>query len=137
MNIESSTKEDTIKELINLDAIQPFITDKQQLVNDVLDREKEGTTGMGEGIAIPHGKSDGISVPIVVFGKSDTGIEWNSLDGELVNIVFIILVPAKHKGDTHLKILQLLSRQLMKEEFKNKLLEAESREDVYSILETV
>jgi len=92
---------------------------------------------MGDNIAIPHAKSDAISEPTVLFGKSDRGIEWESLDGTPANIVFMILVPSEHKGDTHLKILQLLARKLTNEEFKESLLEAKTNENVYEIIKEV
>lgn len=85
---------------------------------------------MGEGIATPHAKSDQIIAPTVVFGRSNEGIEWESLDGNQVNVAFLILVPERHKGDMHLRILQLLARKLMDPEFKESLLEATTKEEV-------
>jgi len=137
MEIKATDKKQAIDELLSMKELQSVLTDKDQLYQDVLDRENEGTTGMGESIAIPHAKSDAIDEPTVLFGRSDIGVEWESLDGTPAKVIFMILVPSEHKGDTHLKILQLLARKLTNEEFKESLLEAETKEDVYEIIKTV
>lgn len=137
MDVQSSDKLTAFQEFISLPALTERVSDKDAVLKAVEKRESEGSTGMGEGIAIPHAKSDQIIAPTVIFGRSAAGIEWESLDGQPVNAAFLILVPEKHKGDMHLKILQILARKLMDPEFKTSLLNARSREDIYEILKEV
>lgn len=137
MDVQSPDKLAAFQEFIALPALTDRVADKDAVLKAVEKRESEGSTGMGEGIAIPHAKSDQIIAPTVIFGRSETGIEWESLDGQPVNAAFLILVPEKHKGDMHLKILQILARKLMDPEFKTSLLNAKSREDIYEILKEV
>lgn len=137
MDVHSSDKAEAFKEFISLPVLNDRVSDKEAVLNAVAKRESEGSTGMGEGIAIPHAKSDKIIAPTVVFGRSESGIEWDSLDGQPVNVAFLILVPAKHQGDMHLKILQILARKLMDPAFKESLLNATTKEEVYNILKEV
>lgn len=133
--IQSTHKEEAIKELLMNEAVQSKVVNTDRVIEDVLKRESEGTTGMGDHFAIPHAKTEGIKEPVVLFGKSSTGIEWQSLDDGLVNGIFLILVPKEQSGNTHLKILQVLARKLMDENFKADLLNSQSRDDVYHVLE--
>ncbi|MGL5973541.1 MAG: PTS sugar transporter subunit IIA [Oscillospiraceae bacterium] len=96
--------------LINLD----------NYIEDVKSRESLSTTGIGDGIAIPHAKSKWVKTPTVIVGKSKGGIEWESLDDNPVKIVFLLAIPDEDKND-HLKILQTLSISLMDDEFKKEL----------------
>lgn len=135
VNLKSVEKADAIKELLNCEALVNTVSDQEEVFQAVLDRESEGTTGMGDHFAIPHAKSSAVKEPAVLFGKSSNGIEWESLDGQPVNGVFLILVPADQAGDTHLKILQLLARKLMDDDFKADLLNSQSKDEIYSVIE--
>ncbi|WIK67441.1 fructose-specific PTS transporter subunit EIIC [Globicatella sanguinis] len=137
LDIQSEAKEGAFNELISLPSLKNRISDQSAVLEAIKVRETQGTTGLGEGIAIPHAKSDAIKEPTVIFGKSQNGIDWQSLDGENVKVAFLILVPEKQKGDMHLKILQILSRKLMDAQFKNDLINANTKEEVYNILKTV
>lgn len=137
MDVKATEKDQAFQEFISLSALDNRLSDKESVLQAVQQRESEGSTGMGEGIAIPHAKSNDIVAPTVVFGRSESGIEWDSLDGHPVNVAFLILVPERHKGDMHLKILQILARKLMDPEFKASLLNAKTRDEVYGILEEV
>lgn len=92
---------------------------------------------MGDGIALPHAKSDQIIEPVVLYGKSEKGIDWDSMDGSLAHNIFMILVPEKYQGDLHLKILQMLSRKLVNDDFRKELNQAQNKEEIYDILKTV
>ncbi|XJS10486.1 fructose-specific PTS transporter subunit EIIC [Aerococcaceae bacterium WGS1372] len=137
MDVQSDNKMTAFEEFLNIPAVNDRIADKDQVLAAVQKRESEGSTGMGEGIAIPHAKSDKVTAPTVIFGRSNKGIEWESLDGQAVNVAFLILVPERHQGDMHLRILQLLARKLMDPDFKKELLEATTKEEVYAILKEV
>lgn len=137
MDIEGSHKEEVLQKLLNHSKINEYVSDTQVVLDAATAREAQGTTGMGDGIAIPHAKSEAIKEPLVMFARSNEGIDWESLDDSLAKIIFFILVPENQKGDLHLKILQKLSRHLMHDDFKQALLEANSKDDIKAILRSV
>ena len=137
MNITGTHKDEVLKELVELPALKDVVHDTEAVLDAVIKREEQGTTGMGDGIAIPHAKSSEIEKARVVFGRSEAGIDWESMDEEPAHIVFLILVPEHQKGDLHLKILQMLARKLMDQDFKDQLMNADTKEEVYEILEQV
>ena len=99
---------------------------------DVFEREAEGMTGIGNSIAIPHGKTAAVTEPFLCFAKV-ASIDWNALDGGPVDLVFMIGVP-ENAGNEHLKILASISRKLMKEEFRSGLREAGSSTELMQFL---
>ena len=109
----ATTKDGVIEDLVQRLEKTAAITDKNGFKEVIYDREKESTTGIGMGIAIPHGKSAYVRKPTVAFARSQDGVEWHSLDGKLAHMIFMIAVPENSQGDMHLKILQRLSRKLM------------------------
>lgn len=137
MNLENSEKNEVLAELLNQPNINCYVNDSDKVLNEALAREEQSTTGLGDHIAIPHAKSIAIDEPLVIFGRSQEGVNWDSLDNELVNIIFFILVPEERKGDLHLKILQKLSRKLVNEDFKSALLEAQTKDEVIDLLNTI
>lgn len=137
MNIQSAYKTDAIEELITEANLQGIVDDKEAVIQAVLNREEQGTTGMGGGVAIPHAKSPHIKEATVVFGRSKDNIDWESLVESPVQIVFLILVPEEQKGDVHLKILQILARKLVDESFTQELIEASTKDEVYDLLKTI
>ncbi|KSU60303.1 PTS mannose transporter subunit IIABC [[Bacillus] enclensis] len=137
IDLEGSTRDDVIDEMIQLLNQTGSITSAAAFKEAILNREAESTTGIGMNIAIPHGKSDAVTKPSVVFGIKKAGVDWNSLDGSDAKLIFMIAVPKESEGNEHLKILQLLSRQLMDEEYREKLLEVGSKEEAYRLLEEI
>ncbi|MGV9856764.1 fructose-specific PTS transporter subunit EIIC [Streptomyces sp. NPDC003442] len=117
-------KDAAIREMAELLAATGKVTDAEELVRAAFAREDQGTTGLGEEIAIPHAKTDAVTAPVVGFARSPEGIEWGAPDGTKARLVFMIAVPEADAGDEHLRILALLSRKLMAEEFRERLLEA-------------
>ena len=99
----------------------------------LVEREKLGSTGIGNGIAIPHGKLDGLENICLVFGRSVAGIEFDSLDGKPVNLIFLLVAPANSAG-VHLKALARLSRLLKEKSFRDSLLAADDAEKLYAIV---
>jgi fructose PTS system EIIBC or EIIC component len=137
VDLKGSTRDDVIDEMIQkLDRAGTIISpiDFKQAI---IDREEESTTGIGMNIAIPHGKSTAVTKPSVVFGIKKDGVDWKSLDGSDAKLIFMIAVPKESGGNEHLKILQLLSRQLMDEDYRNQLLNAENKEEAYKLLEMI
>ena len=117
---------------MQLDRGTEKITD-QEMVKVLLDREKLGSTGIGDGIAIPHGKLNGLKEMVVFFGRSREGIEFAAMDGKPVYLFFMLLAPENSTGQ-HLKVLARISRMLKDAAFRKKLLEADSVEQIYQII---
>ncbi|MFD0236792.1 fructose-specific PTS transporter subunit EIIC [Streptomyces decoyicus] len=125
--LDADGKEAAIREMAELAAGTGKVADVDELVRVALAREAQGTTGLGEEIAIPHAKTDAVTAPVVGFARSADGIDWGSLDGTLAKLVFMIAVPEAAAGDEHLRILALLSRKLMDAEFRARLQSAEDK----------
>jgi PTS system fructose-specific IIC component len=110
------------------------VTDAGVVVQAALTRERVGTTAVGDGIAIPHAKSDGVSAPILAFARSRHGVDWNSQDGTPATLIFLIAVPEAAAGTEHLTVLAQLSRALMKPAFRATLQAAATPADVLAAL---
>ncbi|MET7798042.1 fructose-specific PTS transporter subunit EIIC [Streptomyces decoyicus] len=132
--LDADGKEAAIREMAELAAGTGKVADVDELVRVALAREAQGTTGLGEEIAIPHAKTDAVTAPVVGFARSADGIDWGSLDGTLATLVFMIAVPEAAAGDEHLRILALLSRKLMDADFRARL---QGAEDKAAILRTL
>ncbi|MFI0863364.1 fructose-specific PTS transporter subunit EIIC [Streptomyces smyrnaeus] len=132
--LAADDKEAGIREMAALLDRSGKVTDSTALVRAALAREEQGTTGLGEEIAIPHAKTDAVTAPVVGFARSAEGIEWGALDGTKARLVFMIAVPEAAAGDEHLRILALLSRKLMDPAFRTRLLEAPGKEAVLDAL---
>jgi PTS system nitrogen regulatory IIA component len=105
----------------------------EELVKVLMDRERLGSTGIGEGIGIPHGKVKGLESLILGFGRSRKGVDFDSMDGLPAHIFFLLITPENSTG-LHLKLLARISRILKNDLFKDKLLRATTRDDIYSII---
>ncbi|MGH4121541.1 MAG: PTS sugar transporter subunit IIA [Clostridium sp.] len=134
LELNSKTKEDVIKEMVTILDKDGKLLDVDKYLQAVLDRETEFSTGIGMGIAIPHGKSSGVKEPALVFGRSVDGIDYQSMDEELAHIFFLIAVP-EESSDEHLKILGQISRKLMHKELRDSLMKASSAEEIITLLE--
>ncbi|MFJ9907691.1 fructose-specific PTS transporter subunit EIIC [Streptomyces sp. NPDC101152] len=134
VRLEARDKEAAIRELTGLLARSGRVADVDELVRTALRREEQGTTGLGEEIAVPHAKTDAVTAPVVGFARSDEGVEWGSLDGTRARLVFMIAVPEAAAGDEHLRILALLSRRLMDTGFRERLLTAGDERAVLDVL---
>lgn len=134
LDVDGASRDDVVRRLVELGAATGQVRDVDAVVATALARERQGTTGVGQGIAIPHAKSAAVSAPLVAFARSDEGVEWESMDGEPAHLVFLIAVPEEQAGDEHLRILATLSRALTKAEFRDALLRAGSRTEVLRVL---
>lgn len=130
------SRDDAIDKLIHYLKHHNFIDDEEMLKEAVLKRESESTTAIGMNVAIPHAKSNVVKQPVVAVLKNKHGVEWESLDETQPKIIFLIAVP-NDSSDTHLKLLQRLSRTLMDDETREKLINAESTEAIYNILKEI
>ncbi|GGY23783.1 hypothetical protein GCM10010384_33750 [Streptomyces djakartensis] len=135
--LRAGDKESAIREMSELLARTGRVADVDELVACALRREAQGTTGLGEEIAIPHAKTDAVTEPVVGFARSADGVEWDSLDGTKARLVFMIAVPEAAAGDEHLRILSLLSRKLMDAGFRERLLAAPDESALLGVLREV
>lgn len=137
VRLDASDKETAIREMAALLARTGKVADVDELVATALRREAQGTTGLGEEIAIPHAKTDAVTAPVVGFARSAEGVEWGSMDGTKARLVFMIAVPEAAAGDEHLRILALLSRKLMDSAFRERLMAAPDDAAVLGVLSEI
>ncbi len=133
---QTLSRDEAIDQLIENLNEQGYIIDQSQLKSDVLKREMESTTAIGMNVAIPHAKSDAVKTPIVAVMNNKQGVKWDSLDGTLPQLIFLITVPSD-SSDTHLKLLQRLSRTLMDDETRQNLINATNSKQIYNILKDI
>lgn len=132
-DLRGASKLEVMGELAaTLAELHPEIS-KDRLVEVLLEREKLGSTAIGEGIAIPHGKLPKLSSVIAVFGRSRVGVDFNSLDGGATKLFFLLVAPEDSSG-AHLKALARVSRLLRDKAFRERLLQVESREELYQAI---
>ena len=131
-NLESTTKIGVLKEL-SLAIATATNAAPDDIAAVLLERETLGSTGIGGGIAIPHGKLDAVKSVTVGFGLSREGVEYDSLDNRLVHIFFLLLTPENSTGG-HLKVLAQISKLLKKTQFKEGLQAAGSVDEIYEII---
>ena len=133
--VKSQRKEDVIRELVGLlvrsSAVKERDVDK--LVQILMDREALGSTGIGQGVAIPHGKSDCVAKLVSAFGISRAGVKFDSLDGEPVHLVFLLVAPLDSAGP-HLKALARISRLLKDKHFRDSLRMAKDEKQLAKIV---
>ncbi|MEF2835328.1 MAG: fructose-specific PTS transporter subunit EIIC [Clostridia bacterium] len=133
LNVNAKDKNDIINKMTKLMLKTGRITDLNAYTELVLKREEEGSTGVGEGIAIPHGKGDCVTEPGLVAMVVPNGVEYDALDGKPVNLLFMIAAP-NTSDNVHLDVLSRLSTMLMDADFKNKLISAKSKEEFLNII---
>ena len=134
VDLKGESKEDIIAELVNSLPVGDAITDREQVLQAVLDREKIMSTGIGDGIAIPHGKSAAVTELVAAMGTQRRGVDFDALDGEPAFVFFLLVSPANVSGP-HIKALARISRLLKNDEFKKKLIEADSAEEIIATIE--
>jgi|OpeIllAssembly_1097287.scaffolds.fasta_scaffold209975_1 PTS system nitrogen regulatory IIA component len=130
--LSSTNKAQVLSELSTAVSASTGI-DAGKIASILEEREKLGTTGIGDGVAIPHGKLESIGETIVCFGKSPAGIPFNAMDGKLVYLFFVLVAPENVNGK-HLKALAKISRMLKDEKFRADLLEADTVDSLYRII---
>ena len=134
LNGSATSKEDVLKKMVSLMVKSGKINDEQKYLNGVFKREEESTTGVGEGIAIPHCKSDAVDRPGLAAMIVPDGVEFDSLDGQPVNVIFLIAAPDT-KDNVHLDVLSKLSMLLMDEEFINSLKAAKNVDEFLKVID--
>ena len=133
-NLKAADKEGIIRELVDILAKAADIRNKEELVKALLTRESLGSTGIGQGIGIPHAKSPNVKELVAAFGLSQKGVNFDSLDGEPVYIFFLLIAPEESAGP-HLKALARISRMLKDKYFRELLMKARVEKEILRIIQ--
>lgn len=132
LDLQATTKRAALKEIIASLYNAGKIRDEQEFLEGILAREAQTTTGLGEGIAMPHSKNAAVITPTIAFARSGKGVDYDSLDGQPVELFFMIAVPTD-ANDTHLQALANLSRYLLQDGFMAKLKTAPTSQAVWDL----
>ena len=133
-DLAAEGKGDVIREMVALFPKAGIVGDKESLLDAIEKREEIESTAIGEGIAIPHGRSESVKRLAVAFGRSKVGVDLDALDGKPVHLVFMIGAPAAARGE-YLQAVAKIARLLKNKELKGRLLSAEDVDDVTRVIE--
>ena len=131
--LQASEKSEVLKEMVSTLKDAGLDVDVENALKVLNDREKLGTTGIGDGIAIPHGKLECLEEIVVVVGRSSEGVDFESLDMQPCKIFFMVLAPEQGAG-AHLKVLAQISRQLKDEAFRQAFIDTEDKQELLKLL---
>jgi PTS system nitrogen regulatory IIA component len=132
-DLKARDKKGVLEELAETVVSHEPSVDKRSLVRVLLERERLGSTGIGEGVAIPHGKFDGISRPVISFGRSRKGLDFESMDGQPAFLFFLLVAP-ENSASIHLKALAKIAKILKNRSFRQVLMEVHTREELYQTI---
>jgi fructose-specific phosphotransferase system IIA component len=135
VDLDVNSKKEVITYLAELLYQQSKVESVEKYVEEVMERENHETTGVGKGVAIPHGKSEAVKQSSVAIAKLKNPIEWNSLDGEPVDLVFQLAIKKSDEGDLHLKLLSNIACKLMEDEFINNLRSTSDKEKILKLID--
>jgi fructose-specific phosphotransferase system IIA component len=133
MPMQATTKNQAIGELVALLAKNGEIQDANSVLNAVLEREMTRTTGIGNGLAIPHGKSSGTSQLVMAIGKLAAPIDFQAIDGRPVSLIWLLASPPDKTGP-HIHALARISRLMTSDKFRQALTQAKSAQEIYDVI---
>lgn len=133
LDLKGTNKSQIIDELVEILNAAGKLNDKEEYKKEILKREAQSSTGLEEGIAIPHAKTSAVKISSIAFGLSKKGVDYDSLDGEPSKLFFMIAAPA-NASDTHIEVLSKLTTTLLDENIRERLLNASSPKEVIEIL---
>ena len=131
--LKAKDKKEVLEELVDALVRREPSIDKKALVKVLLERERLGSTGIGDGVAIPHGKFHGITHPIITLGRSRKGLDFESMDGEPAFLFFLLVAP-ENSASIHLKALAKIAKILKNSSFRRVLMEAPSKRELYQMI---
>lgn len=132
--LTATTKDEAIAELVDLLAATGRLADRQKVLSAVLEREHTRSTGIGSGLAIPHGKSSGVAQLVMALGKPKDPIDYDSVDGKPVNLLILLASPLDQTGP-HIQALAHISRLMSLDPFRRKLSAAATADDVWRVIQ--
>ncbi len=130
--LSSNNKDGALRELVRVLARVEKQVDEDRMMEILLERESLGSTGIGEGVAIPHGKSKDVKKLLASFGRSLPGLDFQSMDGKPAHLFFLLVAPENSAG-IHLKALARISRLMKDQIFRKRLMEVSSAEEIYTL----
>ncbi|RUA07811.1 MAG: PTS sugar transporter subunit IIA [Fusobacteria bacterium] len=133
LDLKAKNKKEVLLELSQLLGTSDSIDDYVVIEKALIEREKLGSTGIGKGVAIPHAKTDFAKKLTIAFGRSNNGVNFNSLDGEDVNLFFVFASPLSDSR-VYLRILARISRLIREDKFRTKLINATSPQEILDII---
>lgn len=133
IDLKGQTKSEIIDEMVDILYNNGKLNDREEYKKEILKREAQSSTGMEEGIAIPHGKTDAVKIPTVAIGISKKGVDYESLDGKPSHLFFMIAAPA-NSNNSHIELLSKITTLLLEDDIREALLNAKSKEEVLDIL---
>lgn len=136
-SLEAESKKEAIESLAGVLYSEERILSIEDFVKNVMDREAEYTTGFGDGIAIPHGKSNTILTPTLSVARLRNPVDWDAMDGKPVSLIFLLAVPEAEAGTSYLKVLATLAESLMDDDTRGTLLSLDRREDLYQYVKSL
>lgn len=128
-HLQAQTKADVLRELASLLESAGIVVSREAFLQDVVMRESVATTNVGCGVAIPHARSCAVTRPGLAIGKTD-GLLWEKGDKEPVKLVFLLAIPSNHAEHEYIKMLSLLARRLVSQEFRNALLAVQTKQEM-------
>ncbi|MCK9362654.1 MAG: PTS sugar transporter subunit IIA [Syntrophales bacterium] len=131
--LKGTNKEEVLAELSGVFKKVGLVMDPEEMLKILLARESLGSTGIGDGVAIPHGKMAGLKEMVVSFGRSREGIDFEAMDHSPVHLFFLLMAPENSAG-LHLKVLAKISRMLKDPVFRKKLMEAKLHDDLFAVI---
>ncbi|MGD2125171.1 MAG: PTS sugar transporter subunit IIA [Desulfobacteraceae bacterium] len=131
--LKAKDKKGVLEELAEAIVSHDASLDKSSLVKVLLERERLGSTGIGDGVAIPHGKFPGVTHPMISFGRSRKGLDFDSMDGEPAFLFFLLVAP-ENSASVHLKALARIAKILKNSAFRKVLMEAPDRYELYQTI---
>ncbi len=134
IDLKARTKKEVLAELAGALAPKTAGLDANELVDLLLERERLGTTAMGDGIAIPHARVESLGRLVASFGRNRSGVDFEAVDGKPTQLFFLLVAPGK-EGSAHLLTLARLSRLLSRPEFRERLVEVDSVDELFQALE--
>lgn len=135
LNLQADSKQSALSQLVDLLVSEQAVSSKEGFLQDVYEREAQGQTGIGSSIAIPHGKSESVTKNAIAIGRTNTALEWESLDDQPVHIIILFAVKSEDQNDLHLKLLATVASSLAHEEVCEQLMQAQSPEEITNILQ--
>ena len=130
-DIKGTTKREILFELVETLKKANLINDINSVVEIIIEREKLGSTGIGDGVAIPHGKMNKLNTILCVAGRSKEGVDFDAVDRQPVHIIFLVLAP-EDSASLHLKVLSRISKVLRDPSFRKKILKLADAHDIYT-----
>ena len=131
--LRAKDKKGVLGELAGVISTNDPSIDKGLIVKVLVEREHLGSTGIGDGVAIPHGKLNCVRHPIIAFGKSKEGLDFDSMDGQPAYLFFLLLAP-ENSSSVHLQVLTKIARILKNSAFRKELMRAQTKEELYQTI---